>query len=137
MMKLKLIAVLTLAFCLLLPYANGASASVHDEGTGQRQVQAFDVIAGKVVKSVPNSKEYQKFAKSWLGSLTGLAPQLTANDKCGYVFRIPLDDPARLKWILLTFKPPMCSYFIVQANRSYCSFLMRIENRIYFNLLPT
>ena len=36
MMKLKLIAVLTLAFCLLLPYANGASASVHDEGTGQR-----------------------------------------------------------------------------------------------------
>ena len=35
MMKLKLIAMLTFAFCLLLPYANGASASAHDEGAGQ------------------------------------------------------------------------------------------------------
>ncbi len=104
MMKLKLIAMLTLAFCLLLPYANGASASAHDEGAAQqRQVQAFDVIAGKVVKSVPNSKEYQKFAKSWLGSVTGLAPQLTANDKCGYVFRIPLNEPARVKVDTINF----------------------------------
>lgn len=97
MMKLKLIAVFTIVFCLLLPYSIGASANALDEGAGQRQVQAFDVAAGKVIKSVPNSKEYQKFAKTWLNSVTGLAPQLTSDDKCGYVFRIPLDVPTTVK----------------------------------------
>ncbi|MFC5652091.1 hypothetical protein ACFPYJ_23845 [Paenibacillus solisilvae] len=95
-MKLKLIAVFTLALCLLLPYSIGAAAAM-DDGSGQRQVQAFDVTAGKVIKSVPNSKEYQKFAKTWLGSVTGLSPQLGTNDKCGYVFRIPLDEITTVK----------------------------------------
>lgn len=97
MMKLKLIAAITIVFCLLLPYSIGASANALDEGAAQRQVQAFDVAAGKVIKSVPNSKEYQKFAKTWLSSVTGLAPQLTSDDKCGYVFRIPLDEPTTVK----------------------------------------
>lgn len=95
-MRAKIIAILMIAFCLLLPAAAGAQA--HDEGAGlQRPVQAFDVTAGKVVKSVANTKEYQAFAKKWLASVTGLAPQLTTDDKCGYVFRIPLDQPATVR----------------------------------------
>lgn len=95
-MKAKIIVLLALAFCLLLPSA--ALARTGDEGAGsQRPVQAFDVTAGRVVKSVPNSAEFQSYAKAWLGSVTGLAPQLTADEKCGYVFRIPLNEIATVK----------------------------------------
>ncbi|BBH19669.1 hypothetical protein Back11_10140 [Paenibacillus baekrokdamisoli] len=95
-MRMKLIAMLAIAFCLLLPTAAGAKA--HDDGTSQqRQIQVFDVNAGKVIKTAPNSKEYQDYAKSWLGSVSGLSPKVGVNDKCGYVFRIPLDQPAAVK----------------------------------------
>ncbi|MFD0958872.1 hypothetical protein [Paenibacillus chungangensis] len=60
-------------------------------------VQAFDVAAGKVVKSVPNDSEFQAMAMSWLQSVTGLAPQVTADDSCSYVYRIPLASPATVK----------------------------------------
>ncbi|MCU6708297.1 hypothetical protein M6D81_06180 [Paenibacillus sp. J5C_2022] len=60
-------------------------------------VQAFDVAAGKVIKSVPNDSEFQEMAMSWLKSVTGLAPQLTADDSCSYVYRLPLSSPATVK----------------------------------------
>ncbi|MFC0332758.1 hypothetical protein ACFOLF_02220 [Paenibacillus sepulcri] len=89
----KLISLLMLVFCLMMPAV--ASARLADDGTAsQRPVQAFDIAAGKVVKSVPNSKEFQTYAINWLGSVTGLAPQTKPDDKCGYVFRIPLNEPA-------------------------------------------
>ncbi|MBW7474134.1 hypothetical protein K0T92_05215 [Paenibacillus oenotherae] len=95
-MKAKILILFSLAVCLLLPYS--AAAHAGSEGTEQpKPVQAFDVEAGKVVKTVPNSKEYQAFAKSWLDSVTGLAPQISANEKCGYVYRIPLMEPVSVK----------------------------------------
>ncbi|WP_308634462.1 hypothetical protein [Paenibacillus silvisoli] len=89
-------ALALLLFILALPAAAGARAN-DDGGAGQRPVQAFDVVAGKVVKSVPNSPEFQGYAKQWLNSVTGLSPRLQAEDKCGYVFRIPLDEPTAVK----------------------------------------
>lgn len=60
-------------------------------------VQVFDVKAERVVKSVDNDKQYQKFARSWLKSVTGLAPQLKTDDTCLYVYRVPLYKPAKVK----------------------------------------
>ncbi|MBM7563485.1 hypothetical protein [Paenibacillus sacheonensis] len=97
-MKIRSIHILS-AFALLLflmmPFS--ASAASSEGETGQRPVQAFDVVAGKVVKTVPNSPEYQGYAKSWLKTTTGLSPKLQPEDKCGYVFRIPLDEPTAVK----------------------------------------
>ncbi|WP_116188704.1 hypothetical protein [Paenibacillus taihuensis] len=97
MYRKHFIAVIALFLCLMIPAAAGAA--MHDEGGGadQRPVQAFDVVQGKVVKSVPNSPEFQGYAKSWLNGVTGLSPKLSADDKCGYVFRIPLDQPTAVK----------------------------------------
>lgn len=84
------------AALLLLSFAKPALA-LEETGGQMRPVQVFDVAAGKVVKSVPNSPEYQEIAKSWIKSAKELAPQLQPDEKCGYVFRIPLDSPAMIK----------------------------------------
>ncbi|GGD64826.1 hypothetical protein [Paenibacillus nasutitermitis] len=92
----KWLPFLLLAFCFLIP-AVASAAPPQDGSVSQRPVQAFDIGAGKVVKSVPNNKEFQAYAINWLGSVTGLAPQAKPEDKCGYVFRIPLKEPAMVK----------------------------------------
>ncbi|TYP72638.1 hypothetical protein [Paenibacillus methanolicus] len=84
------------AALLLLPSVTQASA-LEEAGAPVRPVQVFDVAAGKVVKSVPNSPEYQQIAKTWIKEAKELAPQLQPDEKCGYVFRIPLDHPAVIK----------------------------------------
>ncbi|MFS0722591.1 hypothetical protein [Paenibacillus sp. 1P07SE] len=85
-LRIALLAVLTVL--LLLP-----SAALAAPGP----VQVFDVVAGKVVKTVDNTAEYQQYAKDWLNAVTGLSPQLKPNEKCGYVYRIPLDQQAVVK----------------------------------------
>lgn len=95
-MKAKIVILLALAFCLALPYSAAAHAG-DERAVLPKPVQVFDVAAGKVVKSVPNSKEFQDYAKSWLASVTGLSPKLEANEKCGYVYRIPLTEAAAVK----------------------------------------
>jgi hypothetical protein len=94
-MKAKIAILLALVMLLVMPFTAAAADlnKHHEEGAGPRPVQAFDVTAGKVVKTVPNSSQYQRFAQSWLKSVTGLAPQLKADEKCGYVYRIPLNEP--------------------------------------------
>ncbi|GBG11978.1 hypothetical protein PAT3040_06837 [Paenibacillus agaridevorans] len=74
-------------------------AAAPDEAgeTGLKPVQAFDVAQGKVVRSVPNDKSFQKMSKKWLKSVTGLAPQMTADNSCTFVYRIPLAKPAVVK----------------------------------------
>ncbi|MBB3110445.1 hypothetical protein FHS18_002512 [Paenibacillus phyllosphaerae] len=89
-------AVIMLALLLLLPYAAQAAAA-SETPAPLRPVQVFDVTAGKVIKTIPNSNEYQQYAKTWLGSVSKLAPQLQPADKCGYVFRIPLAAPTPVK----------------------------------------
>lgn len=74
--------------------ADDAVASSSEETL--RPVQVFDVAAGKVVKTIPNDKKFQKMAKKWTSSVTGLAPQLTADQSCTYVYRVPLAKPATI-----------------------------------------
>ncbi|SFI30323.1 hypothetical protein SAMN02799624_00228 [Paenibacillus sp. UNC496MF] len=94
--SLKIVAAFGLLLCLVFPLSAFANAADHHM-PDQRPVQAFDVVAGKVVKTVPNGPEFQGYAKSWLKGVTGLSPKLQAEDKCGYVFRIPLDEPTAVK----------------------------------------
>ncbi|MFB9330539.1 hypothetical protein ACFFSY_31740 [Paenibacillus aurantiacus] len=84
------------AALLLLPFVTPAYA-LEETSAPMRPVQVFDVAAGKVVKSVPNSPEYQNIASAWIKGAKELAPQLQPDEKCGYVFRIPLDAPASIK----------------------------------------
>ncbi|UVI27812.1 hypothetical protein [Paenibacillus spongiae] len=93
---IKLAAVLMLAFCFLFPYASAAHAD-NEGAEALRPVQAFDIVAGKVVKSIPNNAEFQSIADSWIASVTGLSPQVKADDKCGYVFRLPLAQPKTIQ----------------------------------------
>ena len=53
----------------------------------------FDVEAGKVVHTAPNDDEYQDMAKRWLLSVTGFSPKVSPDEKCGYVYRVPLAEP--------------------------------------------
>ncbi|RXZ80206.1 hypothetical protein EBB07_19820 [Paenibacillaceae bacterium] len=77
-------------FWTAMPAANAASQT---QSGNLKPVQVFDVKAGKVVKTVPNDAQFQQFASAWLKGVTGLAPQATTEDKCGYVYRIPLAKP--------------------------------------------
>jgi len=101
--SIKWAAALLLTFSLLVMTESGTAAAMsknpHERSTAvNRPVQAFDVVAGKVVKTVPNSADYQKIAADWLKSVTGLAPQANiGSSKCGHVFRIPLDKPTEVK----------------------------------------
>jgi len=69
-----------------------------------RPVQIFDVHAGKVVKSIPNDAQFQAMAKNLLSSVTGLAPQISPDNKCSYVYRIPLTEPYSITAGGLSFK---------------------------------
>ncbi|GGF89194.1 hypothetical protein [Paenibacillus abyssi] len=90
----KLTAFMLIAVMIGLNALPGISSAA--EST-LKPVQVFDVAQGKVVKSFDNDAEFQGFAESWLKSVTGLAPQLKPDDKCGYVYRIPLTKPAMIK----------------------------------------
>ena len=45
-----------------------------------------------------------KHARSWLSGVKGLSPSLGPQDKCGYVFRIPLDQTIPLQVGELSFQ---------------------------------
>lgn len=92
---MKRMAVLALALQLMLAGAAGAVAAAAQSPLFP--VQIFDVAAGKVIKTLENDEEYQTIAKGWLASVTGLAPQVKPDEKCGYVFRIPLASVQSIK----------------------------------------
>lgn len=103
----------------------------------QKPVQIFDVQAGKVVKTMPNDDEFQKMAASWIGSVSGLAPQLSVESNCGYVYRVPLREAATIKLneisvasddLFLFYcadKPPMLLVF--DGNRKPFLFLFKSD----------
>ncbi len=66
-------------------------------------VQIFDVAAGQIIKTLENGPRFQAYARSWLSGVKGLSPSLGPQDKCGYVFRIPLDQPVPLQVGELSF----------------------------------
>ncbi|AJY77121.1 hypothetical protein [Paenibacillus beijingensis] len=86
----RLTAILLALHLALLGAAGAVSAAFAAPPEPLLPVQIFDVAAGKVVKTLDNNEEYQNFAKGWLASVTGLAPQVQPDEKCGYVFRVPL-----------------------------------------------
>ena len=73
------------------------------EEPAMKPVQVFDVKAGKVVRTIPNDAEYQKIAQGWLKSVTGLSPAMKPDEKCGFVYRIPLLKPQPLAVGKLSF----------------------------------
>ncbi|MWC28525.1 hypothetical protein [Paenibacillus sp. MMS18-CY102] len=90
-----------IAFLLFtLAFASSAAAHASTEKkaeTPKQPVQVFDVKAEKVVKSIDNDKQFQKYARGWLKSVTGFAPQLKSDDSCLYVYRVPLLKPTKVK----------------------------------------
>ncbi|PZD93584.1 hypothetical protein DNH61_23490 [Paenibacillus sambharensis] len=95
-MQKQAAAILALMMLATL-FAWNAQAAVQGEDITLKPVQIFDVKAGKVVRTLPNDEEYQKMASSWLRSATKLSPKIKPDDKCGFVYRVPLDKPVSLK----------------------------------------
>jgi hypothetical protein len=97
----KRIAAMLLACCSLFLFAQIAAAHpahvAPSSEVGLKPVQVFDVAAGKVIKTIPNDAAYQSFAASWIGSITGLAPQMTSDETCSYVYRVPLEKAVTIK----------------------------------------
>lgn len=97
----KRIAAMLLACCSLFLFAQIAAAhpahGAPSSETGLKPVQVFDVAAGKVIKTIPNDAQYQTFASSWVNSITGLAPQVTTDESCSYVYRVPLEKAVTIK----------------------------------------
>ncbi|BFH69240.1 hypothetical protein J27TS7_04580 [Paenibacillus dendritiformis] len=60
-------------------------------------VQLFDMQQERIIKTIPNQEEHQAAAREWLQSVTGPAPQLTIDSRCGYIVRIPLEAPVAIK----------------------------------------
>lgn len=87
-----------------LPEEMAEAFAAASPDVSRRPVQIFDVAAGKVVQTFDNSADYQKIAKDWLNTAEGLSPSLSINDKCGYVFRIPLEQPYQLQKGSLSFQ---------------------------------
>lgn len=92
-MKLKRFAAALLALCCIICGTGPAFAGAAPETQQLRPVQVFDVKEEKVVKTIPNDDEFQAYVAEWIGSVTGLAPQLQPDDSCSYVYRIPLRKP--------------------------------------------
>ncbi|WP_054024542.1 hypothetical protein [Bacillus sp. FJAT-28004] len=97
----KRIAAMLVACCSIFLFAQIASAhqalSAPSPETGLKPVQVFDVAAGKVTKTIPNDAKYQAMAASWVDSITGLAPQITNDSSCSYVYRVPLEKAVTIK----------------------------------------
>jgi len=95
----KLLAPALLLVMSLQSYATAAAAGQSDPSPNgsMKPVQVFDVAAGKVVKTIPNDKEFQQHAQSWIKSITGLAPNMTSDKSCSYVFRVPLSKAVSVK----------------------------------------
>ncbi|MDQ6418176.1 hypothetical protein RB620_01880 [Paenibacillus sp. LHD-117] len=94
----------------------GEKVSNAPSENGLKPVQVFDVAQGKVVKAVPNDKQFQKMAKSWLKSVSGLSPQLTNDNSCTFVYRVPLAKPATIKVDSITVTTQDLFIFYCQDN---------------------
>lgn len=97
---LRLFVLSLLIFCMTIPgIASVASAwdPTSEKGDAVPPLQLFDMQQERIIKTLPNSETYQTEAKKWLGSVKGLAPQITIGHKCGYIIRVPLKDPAQVK----------------------------------------
>lgn len=101
-------------------------------------VQLFDMQQERIMKTIPNQEEYQAAAREWLQSITGPAPQLTIDNRCGYIVRIPLKAPAEIKLpsaalktkdIFLIYCPDKEPLLLVFSEQ-HKPFLLRISSNV-------
>jgi hypothetical protein len=61
------------------------------------KVEVFDVIQGRVVKYIDNSLEIQEEVRLWLGSISGLSPQLRVDPEDGIAVKIAINPPISIE----------------------------------------
>lgn len=83
---------------------NFASAETTlDPNTELGPIQQYELKSDKIVKVVPNNDAFQKEALSWLNSATNLSTQLSLDDKCGSIYKVPLKQEVTKEFKGLTF----------------------------------
>ena len=87
------VAVMLLAALLAAWSPASAAAAAQPGPQPLKPVQVFDVARGKVVATIDNDDVFQAHARSWLAGVTGVSAKVQPEDKCGYVFRVPLREP--------------------------------------------
>lgn len=97
----KRLTAMLIAFFTLFAFSQAAAAypagTQPASETTLKPVQVFDVAAGKIIKTIPNDAAIQAQAITWLGSITGLAPQVSNDESCSFVYRVPLQKTVTVK----------------------------------------
>jgi len=74
-----------------------AHFTVRSEPDNKDFIQIFDIKSGKIIKTVPNDAEIQKFTNELISSITGLAPEIAPDNEAKYIIRIPITTPRQIK----------------------------------------
>lgn len=101
-------ALLLLSVPFQLAYANptplvSANPTPAPPATTLPPIQQYELKSDKIVKVVPNNDTYQDMALSWLNSATNLSTQLSLDDKCGSIYKVPLKKEVVKEFKGLTF----------------------------------
>lgn len=56
-------------------------------------VQLFDVVRGKVIRSLPNSPVFRSTGESWIASIRGAWGGFRLDPTSGYVLKVPFEPP--------------------------------------------
>ncbi|OPA72874.1 hypothetical protein BVG16_31655 [Paenibacillus selenitireducens] len=96
---MMLMFVLTLGTSMNL----ASAATTPDPNTELAPIQQYELKSDKIVKVVPNNDAFQKEALSWLNSATNLSTQLSLDDKCGSIYKVPLKKEVTKEFKGLTF----------------------------------
>jgi hypothetical protein len=99
-----ILCVLLTGSAVIVPEAAAAPAPAASPALPAKlqPVQIFDVSAGKVVRTLDNSPQFQAIARQWLSDVQGMSPNFMPDDRCGYVFRIPLESKQLVQMERLT-----------------------------------
>ncbi|GAX91193.1 hypothetical protein [Effusibacillus lacus] len=120
MRKLLLLVTLLVGIALSSPTSLALAANV----------EVFDVQAGKVVHTVPNSAEIQKEIRLCLGSITGLSERVNVMPKEGRVCKIPIEPPVKVEneWVNFLVEEV---YLMVSDSEKPLLLLFDDENKPY------
>jgi len=84
-------------------FAPSSYAAITAQPNELQPIQQFELKSEKIVKVVPNNDAFQKEALSWLNTATGLSTQLSLDDKCGSIYKVPLKKEITKEFKGLTF----------------------------------
>lgn len=91
-------------------------------------VQLFDMQQERIIKTIPNQEEHQAAAREWLQSVTGLAPQMTLDSRCGYIVRIPPEAPVEIA--AGAIEDERCFLNLLSGQRSVAPGLLRAAQAV-------